>query len=932
MPLPTSLFRVLFGCLLLGAATGRTATLPPGFAETQVAGGLNPTTMTFAPDGRLFLCEKHGLLRVVSGGTMLPAPVLDLSAQLDTWNERGLLSVCFDPQFASNGWIYVYYTHNRNPADASHLSSNNRLSRFTLKGNLADAASEVVLLELNNLSKIGWHNGGGLSFGRDGKLYLSTGENASGPNAQDPGNLLGKLLRLNKDGSIPTDSPHYRDYTDSNRAIVALGLRNPFSLAVQRTTGLLYLSMVGNNYEQIESYDTAAAPTAVNYGWPGLDGPPRDQPSLAGYRAPVYAYDHGRGDATALCGGDFYNPAQPGADAFPAEYTGRFFFADYKGWIKAIDPAKPDVRLDFATGIDRPIDVDIAPDGALWYIARAGIAGGSDAANSASANGSLWRVRWTGGGQAVKLVVLQQPGNSNVDAPIGAVKVALQDANGKTVASANDSVTVALESKSPAGGLTGPANVAAVEGVATFPSLTVGQPGRGYLLRASSGKLPPVTSAAFDIGNQLAAPVITPPTGNFSGPVSVWISSATPGAKIRFTTDGSDPSATSPIFIAPFQIGGSSVIKAVAQKDALTDSAVAKASLTLTGQTPYGLDYRPPVRGVKIPATADELPSTLLATGIFRDKNLTAQAGVVPYALNSSAWADGAQMQRWVMLPPSAKIGFAPAGEYQWPGGTVFVQHFELVTNQATGARRRLETRLLVLDATGTFGYGATYRWRPDHSDADLVDANGRDEVLKVTDAAGITHDQTWTYPPRGLCFMCHTPNAGFVLGPKTRQINGNFAYPGGRTDNQLRTWNYLQMFAPRLDENAIQSYAHTVKVDDASAPLETRVRSYLDANCASCHRPNGTGALWDARFDIPLAKQGILNGEVRNTFGLENPKVVAPANPAKSIMHLRLGSTAPAQQMPPMTRNVVDAVALNALTQWINASAPPPAKAAADR
>ncbi len=406
IPLPPSLFRALAGWLLLGAATLDAATLPPGFTETQVAGGLNPTTMTFAPDGRLFLCEKPGLLRGVDGGAMLPSPVLDIAAKVDSWNERGLLSVCFDPEFAGNGWIYIYYTHNRNPAHANHTSSNNRVSRFTIKGNMADASSEVVLRELTNLSKIGWHNGGGLSFGKDGKLYISTGENANGPNAQDSGNLLGKLLRINKDGSIPTDNSHYRDYTGSNRAIVALGLRNPFNIAVQRATGLLYLSMVGANFEQIESYDTGVAPAAVNYGWPGIDGPPRDQSQPAGYRAPAYAYDHGRGDATALCGGDFYNPAKPGADAFPAEYTGRFFFSDYKGWIKSIDPANPGTRSDFASGIDRPIDVDIAPDGALWYIARAGIPGGSDAANSASANGSLWRVRWTGGGQSVKLTVI----------------------------------------------------------------------------------------------------------------------------------------------------------------------------------------------------------------------------------------------------------------------------------------------------------------------------------------------------------------------------------------------------------------------------------------------------------------------------------------------------------------------------------------------
>ena len=125
-----------FGLLL--AATSSAATLPPGFAEAKVAEGLNPTTMTFAPDGRLFLCEKHGLLRVIDGDKMMEEPVLDLSAKIDAWNERGLLSVCFDPDFARNGWIYIYYTHNREEDKKSRTTSNNRVSRFTLKGNVAD--------------------------------------------------------------------------------------------------------------------------------------------------------------------------------------------------------------------------------------------------------------------------------------------------------------------------------------------------------------------------------------------------------------------------------------------------------------------------------------------------------------------------------------------------------------------------------------------------------------------------------------------------------------------------------------------------------------------------------------------------------------------------------------------------------------------------
>ena len=127
-------------------------------------------------------------------------------------------------------------------------------------------------------------------------------------------------------------------------------------------------------------------------------------------------------------------------------------------------------------------------------------------------------------------------------------------------------------------------------------------------------------------------------------------------------------------------------------------------------------------------------------------------------------------------------------------------------------------------------------------------------------------------------------------------------------------------MFTEALDESAIAGYPRTCRIDDKTAPLEDRVRSYLDANCAHCHRPNGTGGLWDARFDTPLAKQGLLLGEVRNTFGIENAKVVVPGDPAKSLLHRRMAATSLAEQMPPVTRNVVDKEALDAIAEWIRA------------
>jgi glucose/arabinose dehydrogenase len=173
----------------LGAAVptpAAAATLPAGFTETPVASGLaSPTAMAFAPDGRLFVCEQGGRLRVIANGALLPTPFLTVTVNAS--GERGLLGVAFDPAFQLNQYVYVYYT-------ATTPTVHNRISRFTANGNVAVAGSEVVILDLDNLSGATNHNGGALAFGPDGKLYAAVGENANTANAQVLTNLLGKML------------------------------------------------------------------------------------------------------------------------------------------------------------------------------------------------------------------------------------------------------------------------------------------------------------------------------------------------------------------------------------------------------------------------------------------------------------------------------------------------------------------------------------------------------------------------------------------------------------------------------------------------------------------------------------------------------------------------------------------------------------------
>src|SRR5262249_32066574 len=157
---------------------------------------------------------------------------------------------------------------------------------------------------------------------------------------------------------------------------------------------------------------------------------------------------------------------------------------------------------------------------------------------------------------------------------------------------------------------------------------------------------------------------------------------------------------------------------------------------------------------------------------------------------------------------------------------------------------------------------------------------------------AGGTRTQQWFYPGPQDCLRCHTPAATYVLGVKTRQLNGSMTYPdSGLADNQLRAWNHIGLFDSTLLENTISNYDRLVTVTDTNATLTYRVRSYLDSNCAQCHRPGGVPAFWDARYDTPLANQGIINGTVASTLGISGAKVVVAQDLSRSIMYLRVNS-----------------------------------------
>jgi cysteine-rich repeat protein len=368
------------------APKGTSALAPAGFTETLIASGLTPpSAMKIAPDGRVFVLEQNGRVRVVKNDVLLSTPFTTFT--VDNVGERGLSGIAFDPDFATNGYIYFYYT-------ATTPTTHNRLVRVTANGDVMAPGSEVVLMDFPTLTAE-IHNGGALNFGSDGKLYISLGENGTGSNAQSLNTVLGKILRVNKDGSIPTDNPFYGSTTGMNRAIWALGLRNPFTFDFQPGTGRMYINDVGAaTWEEINE----GAPGA-NFGWPTTEGPTTN-PS---FRSPVYAYGHGNGGASTGCavvGGAFYNPA---TTQFPASYVGKYFFADLcSGWIRVLDPATR-TASSFITSVSVPVDLEVGANGTLYYITR-----------HAYSSGRIYKVTYSTGSGSTAPSIISQPTSQSI--------------------------------------------------------------------------------------------------------------------------------------------------------------------------------------------------------------------------------------------------------------------------------------------------------------------------------------------------------------------------------------------------------------------------------------------------------------------------------------------------------------------------------------
>jgi len=857
--------------------------------------------------------------------------VLDVSEQCQGWDDSGFLGLAFHPNFAINRHVFVWYNFttgpvlgNPNTRPPTFTANRNRLSRFTLDANgVALPGSETVFIDQNCQSV--WHNGGGIFFHPEsGLLYFTNGDDAVGSNNQTiTGGLFSGVFRIDVDQRggdishapprqpangvtanyfIPNDNP-FVGQPGVLEEFYAIGLRSPHRMTHDPVSDRIFIGDVGAGAREEISVIEPTDPPALNFQWNVIEGLNGDltPPYLGVNKRPIIDYTHSEG--IAVIGGYVYRGAE-----FAADLGGKYLFGD--------------------NGSKR-----------IWVL--------------------------------------------------------------------NESTTPATKQL-----------------LATMPTGTGPNSGNDYVGLSSFG---------LDANGEL--------------------------------------------YLCQMSSIGGRIYK-----------------LSRSGPPPVAL------------------PAQLSATGAFTDlATLTPASGLIPYDVASPLWSDAAVKTRWMAIPDGTQISFNENSEWNFPEGSVMVKHFELpVDDSDPNVLRRLETRLLVRDTNGLV-YGASYKWRPDYSDADLVpegvvediaiaspplgaftggdvggpaiagsttaftggyelSAGGNDiwgtvdqfhfasqqhtgdfdirtrvESLTRADlytkaglmareslAAGARHvyalvfpsneprnnnvggyefqyrtalnggsvaiyppapqllvnfpntwlrlkragdefiayasgdglnwsefarhtldlpdtlyfgfaltshnagvaatarfhaggnrTQPWYFPGRQDCLTCHTPQSGGVLGLKTRQSNRDFHYAGaGVTDNQLRTWNHIDLFDTPLNEGDIPTYNKLVKVTEASANLETRVRSYLDANCAHCHRPGGVQAFWDARFSTPLANQGIINGSVSDPLGVTGAKIVVPANLERSMMHKRMNSVAQFK-MPPLAKNLIDPEAVEVLAAWIN-SLPP--------
>ena len=323
-----------------------------------------------------------------------------------------------------------------------------------------------------------------------------------------------------------------------------------------------------------------------------------------------------------------------------------------------------------------------------------------------------------------------------------------------------------------------------------------------------------------------------------------------------------------------------------------------------------------------------KFPTRLSDTGLFASvKDHRVAPALIPYSINVPGWSDGAHVERYIALPADAQIEFRETGSWGFPNQTVLVQTLGL--NLEAGnpdSRRRVETRILTRQEDEWAGY--SYFWNDDETDATLVPASGIDRGITIQDsqAPDGERQETWRYPSRKECMVCHTRASAFVLGLNTLQMNKTHDY-GAISDAQLRTLDHIKVFSKPLSKSP-ETYPKLVNPYNSQETLDARARSYLHANCANCHVHTGGGnALIDVEFTTANDKTKMFEARpLHDTFGIPDAMVVAPGDPERSTLYYRISQLGEGH-MPPVGASRIDRQGVQLIYDWITQMASVPVK-----
>ncbi len=926
---------------------------------------------------RVFVVEQAGRIKLIKNGVVQATPFLDLTKstlpehlKVRFQGELGLLGMAVHPNFTSNGYVYINFNTREEvlPGLKKFFST---VMRFQVGVN-PDQLDINSALELIKFQQKEWnHNGGWIDFGpHDGYLYTCFGDGGgnvtiNGADAQDPSNFFGAIVRIDVNGSangkpyrIPNDNPGF-----AAPEVWAYGLRNPWRCSFDKLNGDVYIGDVGwGSREEINRIDSGTS--GQNFGWPIWEGDRITEetklptvlkevdPHSGAFTPPIRVL-HSSNVKVAIGGYRYRGSLLP-------DYYGKYFYADFKlykmyvmslsGDGSVIGSSDEDLTAllnpagrvsSFAEDPDGELYIVDYDNGAIHKIIAAGEPVGvapsmAPIADQESYINSPFSLDINAGGTPQPSFTLTtNPSGMSIDPTTGIItwipsvagtfNVTVQASNG-VLPHASQSFQITVHDLIPAE--TGLGTLA--QGIDYIYFENDSTPWAQLPDYASMTAKKSGTQSIFDLsqrdrdthyGLRLEGYIDFPT----DGPVTFYLSSDD-GARLYVhgievvDNDGVHGGQTRTgvlglragmhfIRIDYMQGTGGQNLKLEVQGNGYTRVEV-PMSVLWRPSNPQAIPERHAVNPyLNMPTTeSGDIPALLSQTGAFSDvQNLVPSTGIIPYTVNSPLWSDGAYKKRWLAVPSGQHVNYDAQQQWILPAGSVTIKHFELGTE-----RRRVETRLLVTKADGT-NYGVTYRWRADHSDAELL-TDGLSETINY-DSTSLT----WSYPSPNDCLQCHNAGSGWTLGLNTRQLNGDYIYPATqRASNQIRALSDVGIFTELITDAEINTLDRLAKVDAASESLEHRVRSYLDVNCAMCHTGTSPGIM-DFRFNTPLASQNIISASIGDNLGIANAKVVDPGRPERSILLHRMDSLTPGIRMPYIASSKKDLAAINTVTEWIN-------------